>query len=593
MTLQKSIAVLPFENLSSDPENDYFSDGITEEIINALSRIDGLKVTARTSSFAFKGLNEDVRIIGNKLGVETVLEGSIRRSGNRVRISAKLVRTDHGFSIWSERFDREMADIFDLQDEISLLIAEKIREHFGHIDIKDHLVETRTENIKAYEMLLKGSYHFKRKDFEDIQLAMQYFNKAVALDPSLAEAFAFIGETFLHYSAFNLVTAEEAFSKAREAVSKALSLDETEVRAHKVMAYIHLFYDWNWNGAIESYNKAVEGGLRGENEFITYYYIFLQKDYNKAISIAKENAKNDPLHVISHWQLGLCYYFAGQFEEALKAFDQSLELDANFSESWRWKGQVLGYLNRFEEAFEAVDKALEITKGQGLAQLDKLTIKVLHQETEGVLEELEKTEFMDPCDPAQLYSLMNLPNKAVECLKKGLQDRSVMMVTLKHFWVWDNIREHAGFQEVYAQMHFEDQKTHKTSAHSNLLTEQKGKLSDSEVAQVLAQLEELMNDEEVITDSNLSLRSLAEMVAIHPNRLSWVLNQQIGKNFNEYVNEFRLEIFKEKALDKRNSHLTLLGLAYESGFSSKSVFNDYFKRTTNSTPKAWVKAQMK
>ena len=202
---QKSIAVLPFENLSSDPENEYFSDGMTEEIINALTRIEGLKVTARTSAFVFKGVKEDIRIIGNKLGVASVLEGSIRKSGNQVRITAQLIRTDNGFHLWSESFDRELSDIFALQDEISLLIADKIREDFGHMEIQEQLVDAKTQNQQAYEVYLKGVHHFKRKDLEDIKSALALFEESARLDPLFSEAWAYIAETYMHYTGFNLI----------------------------------------------------------------------------------------------------------------------------------------------------------------------------------------------------------------------------------------------------------------------------------------------------------------------------------------------------------------------------------------------------
>ncbi|MDF9797931.1 TolB-like protein [Catalinimonas alkaloidigena] len=206
---ENSIAVLPLENLSSDPENEYFCDGMNEEIINVLSKIKGLKVTARTSSFAFKGLKEDVRIIGNKLRVASVIEGGIRKLGKRVHIAIQLIRTDNGFHIWSDTIDRELSDIFLLQDEISLLVADKIRESFGHFEIGDHLVTNKTNNTEAYQMVLKGSYYFKRKDLQDIKKALLYFQEAVRLDPEFAEAHVYMGETYLHYAGFNLISTDE------------------------------------------------------------------------------------------------------------------------------------------------------------------------------------------------------------------------------------------------------------------------------------------------------------------------------------------------------------------------------------------------
>jgi TolB-like protein len=292
---QRSIAVLPFDNLSSDPENEYFSDGMAEEIINALSKISGLKVIARTSSFTFKGRMEDVRIIGNKLGVASVIEGSIRKAGNRVRIAVQLIRTDNGFHIWSETFDRILQDIFELQDEISLLVADRIRENFGHMDIEDQLVSSKTDNPEAYDLFLKGSHHFKRKDLLDVKEALNLFVKATELDPNFTEAYAYIGETYLHHAGFNLISAKEGFKKSREYAQKALTINPQDMRAHKVMAYVHLFHDWDWDAAIKSYNQADAGGLTNEIDYITNYYIFIQKDYDLAIAIARENQARDPL----------------------------------------------------------------------------------------------------------------------------------------------------------------------------------------------------------------------------------------------------------------------------------------------------------
>ena len=589
MTNQKSIAVLPFENLSSDPENEYFSDGMTEEIINALTRVEGLKVTARTSSFAFKGLKEDVRIIGNKLGVATVLEGSIRKAGNRVRITAQLIRTDNGFHFWSENFDRELQDIFALQDEISLLIAEKIREDFGHIEIQERLVETKTTVNEAYDLYLKGTQHFKRKDLDDIKKALALFEQAVVLDPQYSEAWAYIGETYMHYTGFNLISPDEGMAKAKEAVNNALAINPSEARAHKAKAYMHLFYERNWNAAISSYNQAIAGGMPADNEFVSYYYIFIEKDYQLAIDVAKETTLKDPLHVISHWQLGLCYYFAQRFEEALAAFDQSLECDPDFGESLRWKGLVLGFLGRHDEALTYVDRALAITNGEGLAVFDRLKVRILAGDTAQIEEEIEAIDYNDPCDAADLYSLLNKPDKAVAYLQKAIEVNSMMLVTLKHFWVWDNLRGDKGFQEIYDQMDFSEHKEHKAHpASAQLVTPSHNSLTEKEIDRILLDLGGQTNQEHVITDHNLTMRTLAEKIAVHPNKLSWVLNEKIGKNFNEFINGHRLDVFKQKATDPKNSHLSILGLAYESGFTSKTVFNNFFKKQTGLTPKKWL-----
>lgn len=592
MLNQKSIAVLPFDNLSSDPENEYFSDGMTEEIITALSRINGLKVTARTSSFAFKNQKVDVRHIGNQLGVSTVLEGSIRKSGERVRVTSQLIRTDNGFHIWSESFDRKLTDIFKLQDEISLLIAEKIRETFGHLEIEEKLVTATTRSIEAYDHFLKGAFHFKRKDFDDIQLSLQCFQQAVSIDPDYAEAYAYMGENYIHLSGFNLLTQEEGFQKAQEVADQALSINPEEARAYKVIAYIALFHDWKWDEAISAYNKALKYGMAPDNDFISYYYIFIQQDYELAIKIARESAEKDPLHAVTHWQLGLCLYFARRFEEALEAFNASLKLDDQFGESLRWKGLVYAYLGDFDNAITYVDQALAVTRGEGLAVIDRLTVRILSGEKESVVTDVERLDTPDPCDRAQCYSLLNMPEKAVPLLKEGLAARGMMLVTLKHYWVWDNIREDEGFQQVLKAMNFGRQKIHKPHHNTEQLVPVNNYgLTEEDIESIMNELNQTMQQEDHVTDHELGLRKLAELLNLHPNKLSWVLNEKLGKNFNEYLNDHRLSLFQAKATDRSYSHLSILGIAYESGFSSKSVFNDFFKKKTGLTPKAWLKQQ--
>lgn len=587
----KSIAVLPFENMSSDVENEYFADGMTEEIINALTRVDGLKVTARTSSFAFKGLREDIRTIGEKLGVNSVLEGSIRKSGNRVRVTAQLIRTDNGFHIWSENFDRELQDIFDLQDDISLRIAEKIREDFGHIEIQEKLVEPKTSISEAYDFYLKGIDRFKRKDLDDIKAALSLFQKAVIIDPEFSEAWAYIGETYMHYTGFNLINPIEGMTKAREAVDRALEINPKEIRAYKALAFIQLFYNRDWSAAISAYNKAIGFGMPADNDFVSYYYIFIEKDYQLAIDVAKETVAKDPLNMLSYWQLGLCYYFSKQFKKANTAFDQSLKLDPDFGESLRLKGLMLAFLGEYKEALIHVNRALEVTNGEGLAVFDKFKVRILSGDTEGIEEEIDKLKLSDPCDAAELFSLLNRPDKAVHYLKEGIEANSMMLVTLKHFWVWDNIRSDEEFHKIYVQLGFSNHKEHKADNLSHqLVTTTNNSLTEEESETILSLLQEQTYIEEVVVDINLTMRTLAENIKVHPNKLSWVLNEKIGKNFNEFINELRLDVFKQKAVDQNLKHLSILGLAYESGFTSKSVFNSFFKRKLGMTPKEWIKS---
>jgi AraC-like DNA-binding protein len=205
---------------------------------------------------------------------------------------------------------------------------------------------------------------------------------------------------------------------------------------------------------------------------------------------------------------------------------------------------------------------------------------------------IQKTDYIDSSDPASLYALLQMPDEAIHWLEKAYQERSVMLVTLKNFWFWDNIREDTRFQEIYQRMKFPESIKNKEQLESisirPLAPTNSALLSEKEIDLHLEQLGRLIS-EEIYTDPSLSLRKLAERIDLHSNKLSWLINEHIGKNFNEYINAFRLQKFKENALNPRNSHLTLLALAYESGFNSKTAFNAFFKKMEGTTPRNWVK----
>lgn len=591
----QSIAVLPFINRSQETDGEYFSDGITEEIINTLSKDKGLKVIARTSSFAYKGKQVDVREIAHQLRVATLVEGSVRKAGQRVRISVQLIETAEGTQLWSKNFDREINDIFAVQDELSTLIADQIREQFGHFEMADTPTIKPTSQIDAYERFLKGSFHFKRKDLADIQLAEGYFKAAIVADERYAEAHAFLAETYLHLAGFGVMTATEAHEQARQAAQRAIQIRKSTARAHKVLAYVHLFFDWDWPATRKAYEAALRAGLTGDNEFITYYYVFLEKAYDQAIAIARQGVERDPLHSITHWQLGLCCYFAEKFPDAIKAFERAILLDDQFAEAHRWRGLALAKYGQFAEALASVKHAIKLTQGQGPANFNLLQVRAMMGERESVIADIKATNYLDPCDPAELYALLELPDKAIDYLELAFEQRSTMMVSLKHYWVWDGLRGHPRFERLYNRMKFSSSGQEQTTGavwSPTTKPAKKALLSDQECQEYLLLLTRAVEDQEAYLNAELTLRSLAADLKLHPNKLSWLINASVGKNFNEYINTYRLEAFKRKALSPANSHLTLLGLAYESGFNSKTVFNNFFKKQEGTTPRAWLKSQM-
>ncbi len=451
--LEKSIAVLAFENMSGDPDQEYFSDGVSEEILNSLTSVDGLKVAGRTSAFSFKGKNEDIRSIGEKLGVNMVLEGSVRKAGTQVRITAQLINVEDGFHLWSETYNREMEDIFAIQDEIAAKIVEKLKLQF----MESSEIELRTQNMEAYDLLLKGIY-FLNKDFEGTKKAMEYFQKAVELDSEYAKAYAWIGDAYTNYASYGFMASSEALSLARTAAQKAISLNEQEPRAHKILAYVHLYYDWDWEAALSEYNKAIQYGLDDPDHFITFYDIFINEDYEHAIHVSKQKLENDPLQIESHWHLGFCNLLAGRFEEALASFDNAVELNPNYSEGHRWKGVTLANMEKFEEAVYSLEKALEITLGEGPANFDLLRVKIKMGNKDEVLQILNdwerSEEYIDPMDMAQSYAMLEMRDNAIVWLEKSYRERSYLVVTLKAQSIWDPYRDDPRFMEIYNKMNF-------------------------------------------------------------------------------------------------------------------------------------------
>ncbi len=246
---EKSIAVLPFENMSNDPENEYFSDGISEEIINALTQVEGIRVTSRTSSFSFKGKKEDVRQIGMKLGVTAILEGSVRKAGSKIRISAQLISAADGYQIWSEIFNSDLEDIFQVQDEISHKILNRLKENFAPVKSHEPIVKQATENIEAYNLYLKALYHWNRSNPEEIKMAIREFESAIRIDPKFARAYSALASCYSFLGSAGVIPRNEAFPKAKNYTLKAIEIDPHLAEAHLSLAAINFFHNLDFDGA--------------------------------------------------------------------------------------------------------------------------------------------------------------------------------------------------------------------------------------------------------------------------------------------------------------------------------------------------------
>ena len=362
-TLEPSIAVLPFSNMSADKENEYFSDGLAEEIINALAHVPGLKVTARTSAFAFRGKEQDIRKIAEALDVRTILEGSVRRAGSRIRVTAQLIDAADGYHLWSERYDREMSDVFAMQDEIAQAIAGALQVKLSTTSAPLHRYRP---NLPAYEAYLKGRYHVVRLTPESLARAKEYYEQAIALDPQFALAHSELSVYFFTVAIVGLRPAHEAMPLARTEGQKALDIDSSLPEAHAMLGVVAGLYDYNWEEAERRFRLAMSRDPTPPLARWLYaqFYLVSIGRLDDAIDELKRALKEDPLSLPGRLHLGQCLNLAGRYTEAEVEIRQVLELDENSFLAWNALAGNRVVQGKLEEALAFAEKAYSLAPWQ-------------------------------------------------------------------------------------------------------------------------------------------------------------------------------------------------------------------------------------
>ena len=582
----KSIVVLPFVNMSSDPDNEYFSDGITEEIINALTKIDGLKVIARTSSFAFKGKHVDVREIGRQLDVSSVLEGSVRKVQSRVRITAQLINAADGTHYWSKNFDREMEDIFALQDEISLLIANQIRENFGHFNIQEHLVSEPTTNIKAYELFLKGHFYQLKWDAVSIAEATKYYEASVQHDPKFARAYYGLVQSYGLLAAWGYMPAEEGFEIAIKNFMIASDLDKSLPEYGMSFIGRTFWMEWDFKATykqlLETLNQHPKytDGLEAMAELLMSHGYFKQAE-----EYIQKAMKVDPLSANHYYTFSHINYYQSKFDAALKYVEKALQINPDFVLAHELRILCFIWLNKEDEFLEAITETPNREAktiyynvlNKGMNTLPPKTLK----SWESIVEDKQQMV------PYELFALANTEHQqeALELLGKYVAQKRGQLINFRQDPSLQPLQKFDAFHSLHVS-NFKLEDESDSSVSPNNETDTAIPVNDNQ----LEKLVHFIETEQPFLNAQLSLRSLAEMLDLHPNKLSYLINEKTGMNFNEFINQFRLVHFKQLANDPKNAHLTILGMAYESGFNSKTVFNAYFKKAEGTTPGSWMKS---
>ncbi len=349
-----SIAVLPFANLSADKENEYFSDGLAEDILNLLAKIPGLKVIARTSSFALRGKEQDIRKIAETLGVSNVLEGSVRRAGNRLRVTAQLIGAADGTHIWSERYDRDMIDIFAIQDEIGQSISEALKVRLAP--------RARTVNIEAYQNYLKGQYYRLRYTAESLAKAKEFFERALAIDPNYASAYSGLAGYYNVLASLGMKSVSDVAPLAKSAAKRALAIDHDDSEAHSVLASVAAAYDYDWKAADAHFRQAMAAEPVQPTVRIRYvlYYLLPLGRVADALRQGRLGLETDPLSVVLHYGVAVSLYYAKQYRETIEYARGALEIDPNFYITWQVMGQAQLQAGFTEAAITSFKRVVEL-----------------------------------------------------------------------------------------------------------------------------------------------------------------------------------------------------------------------------------------
>ncbi|MCK5482998.1 MAG: tetratricopeptide repeat protein, partial [Gemmatimonadetes bacterium] len=365
----KSIAVLPFVDMSPDGSQEYFGDGIAEEIINSLTRIEDLRVVARTSSFAFKGRDAQAQEIGAQLGVGCLLEGSVRTVGDQVRITAQLIDCEHGYHLWSERYDREMKDVFAIQDEVARAIVETLKPKLGKVE--EAIVKPGTDDVEAYTLYLRGRYHWNRRTAAELEKGIELFRQAIAIDSRYALAWAGLADSYGILGWYRHLSSMDAYTKMVSAASSAVAVDDSLAEPYTSLAYARFMYGWDWAGAEAGFRAALERnpGYAVARHWFGEFLMAMGR-LDEAIEQLDTAHELDPLSPTIGFGVGWVQYFLGDYGAAIRQYEKTLELDPDFVLAPWFLGPALVQAGEYDRAIEVCETWIpRVRRQNGLAAL--------------------------------------------------------------------------------------------------------------------------------------------------------------------------------------------------------------------------------
>ena len=452
----RSLAVLPLENLSGDATQEYFADGMTDALITELASMETIRVISRTSVMRYKGARKPLPEIARELKVDAVVEGTVARSGPRVRITAQLIHARTDQHLWAGAYDRDLQDVLALEDEVARAIARQVEGK-----LRPHPARARSVDPEVYELYLRGGFYFNKGFASDWRKSQEYFERAIAKDPSYAPAYAGLARFYWREAAAGTLAPQEAWPKAEAAARRALELDDNLAEAHVALADIRLVRDWNWEEAAREFGRALELNPNSPNARSRYaYYLRVMARPEEAVREMKRALELDPLQVDLSDRLAFELFFARRYDEAIEQLRQSLELDPN---SYFAHGQLAVLFERKGREREAAGEMIKELTGEGNAalagQFERLYKASGYRaarrfQYQREIEDELKRPRLNSWKLVFTYALMGQNDKAFEWLEKAYQERSWGLLQLRIDPDVDSLRSDPRFQDVVRRMNF-------------------------------------------------------------------------------------------------------------------------------------------
>jgi TolB-like protein/tetratricopeptide (TPR) repeat protein len=450
-----SIAVLPFVNIGGRPDQEYFCDGLAEEITNTLSHLKGLRVVARTSSYVFKGKPEDVRAIGSKLNVSTILEGSVQHSGDRLRITMQLIDTADGSHLWSEKFDRKTGDVFAIEDEISKTVAGILKVRLLR-DEETRLLRQQTADLAAFDSFLKGRYTFAGRSPDSAGNAVPYFEQAIEEDPGYAAAYAGLAECYCQNGFMGYTAPGKSFPKALAAIHKALELDSSLAEAHAMLGFAGWVYNWDWKKAESCFLRAED--LAPSCGLARQWHSLLLAAlgrFDEAVKQIEYAVRLDPLSLLIRTIEGIVFYLGRRYDRAIERYEAALAADPSIQVVYFHLGRVYWAMGNYEEAVVQLEKASHrfptavAALGAAYAKIGRL------EKTREILEKLQQaseSQYVGPLSFAILYLALGDRNTALKLYDEAFTAREGFVPFLNVDPVADHLRSDRVFKAMLRRL---------------------------------------------------------------------------------------------------------------------------------------------